>query len=40
MMATGFSMMTLVGSNLLKLDDLVSKYVKNYDVNKKVFTFK
>ena len=35
MMATTFGMMSLVGSNFLKLDDLVSKYIKNYDTNKK-----
>ena len=35
MMATAFTMMSLVGSNLIKLDDPVTKYVKNYDVNKK-----
>jgi len=35
MMATTFGMMSLVSSNILKLDDLVSKYVKNYDTNKK-----
>jgi len=34
-MATTFGMMSLVSSNIVKLDDLVSKYVKNYDTNKK-----
>lgn len=34
-MATTLCTMSLVGSNLLKLTDLVSKYIPNYDVNRK-----
>ena len=34
-MATTFAVMHLVGSNFMKLTDLVSKYIPNYDVNKK-----
>jgi len=34
-MATTFGVMSLVGSNLMKVTDLVSKYVPNYDTNKK-----
>lgn len=36
--ATTFNIMTLVSSNSIKLDDLVTKYVANYDVNKKTNT--
>ena len=34
-MATTFGAMTLVGANLMKLTDLVSKYIPNYDTNRK-----
>jgi CubicO group peptidase (beta-lactamase class C family) len=34
-MATTLGMMNLVSSNSIKLTDLVSKYIPNYDVNKK-----
>lgn len=34
-MATILNAMNLVSSNSLKLDDLVSKYITNYDTNKK-----
>lgn len=34
-MATTFAIMNLVSSGSIKLDDLVSKYVTNYDTNKK-----
>lgn len=34
-MATTYGLMTLAGSNLLKVTDLVTKYIPNYDVNKK-----
>ena len=34
-MATTLCIMSLVNSNLMKLTDLVSKYIPNYDVNKK-----
>mgnify|MGYP000094294872 CR=1 FL=1 len=34
-MATTLGVMQLYGSNLLKLNDLVTKYIPNYDVNKK-----
>ena len=34
-MATTFAIMHLVGSNFMKLTDLVTKYIPNYDVNKK-----
>lgn len=34
-MATTLAIMNLVSSNSIKLDDLVSKYVTNYDTNKK-----
>lgn len=34
-MATTMAIMNLVSSNSIRLDDLVSKYVTNYDTNKK-----
>lgn len=34
-MATTFAVMHLVGSNFMKITDLVTKYIPNYDVNKK-----
>jgi CubicO group peptidase (beta-lactamase class C family) len=34
-MATTFGVMSLVGSNLMKLTDPVTKYIANYDTNKK-----
>lgn len=34
-MATTYAIMNLASSNSIKLDDLVSKYVENYDTNKK-----
>ena len=34
-MATTLGVMNLVSSGSLKLDDLVSKYIVNYDTNKK-----
>lgn len=34
-MATTLNVMNLVSSSTLKVDDLVSKWVPNYDVNKK-----
>lgn len=34
-MATTFGVMSLVGSNLMKLTDLVTKYIPNYDTNRK-----
>jgi CubicO group peptidase (beta-lactamase class C family) len=34
-MATTLCIMNLVSSSTIKLDDLVSKYVLNYDTNKK-----
>lgn len=34
-MATTLAVMNLASSNSIKLDDLVSKYVTNYDTNKK-----
>lgn len=37
-MATTLNVMNLVSSNTLKLDDLVSKWVPNYDTNKKTNT--
>ena len=37
-MATTLSIMNLVGSNSLKLTDLVSKWIPNYDTSKKANT--
>jgi CubicO group peptidase (beta-lactamase class C family) len=37
-MATTLNIMNLASSNSIKLDDLVTKYVPNYDVNKKTNT--
>jgi CubicO group peptidase (beta-lactamase class C family) len=37
-MATTFNIMNLMSSSSIKLDDLVSKYVSNYDTNKKSTT--
>ena len=34
-MATGLAFMNLLSANFVKLDDLVSKYIPNYDTNKK-----
>lgn len=34
-MATTYAVMSLVGSNLMKVTDLVSKYIPNYDTNRK-----
>ena len=34
-MATILAMMNLVSSNSINIDDLVSKYIENYDTNKK-----
>jgi CubicO group peptidase (beta-lactamase class C family) len=34
-MATTLSIMNLVGSNRIKFTDLISKWFKNYDTNKK-----
>ena len=34
-MATTFGVMSLYGSNLIKLTDKVTKWIKDYDVNKK-----
>ena len=34
-MATTLAIMNLVSSNSIRMDDLVSKYVENYDTNKK-----
>lgn len=34
-MATTFAIMNLVSSNSIRLDDLVTKYIENYDTNKK-----
>lgn len=37
-MATTLNIMNLASSNSIKLDDLVTKYVPNYDTNKKTNT--
>lgn len=37
-MATTFNIMNLASSNSIKLDDLVAKYIPNYDTNKKTNT--
>jgi CubicO group peptidase (beta-lactamase class C family) len=37
-MATTLNIMNLASSSSIKLDDLVTKYVPNYDVNKKTNT--
>jgi CubicO group peptidase (beta-lactamase class C family) len=37
-MATALNLMNLVSSNSIKLEDLVTKYVANYDTNKKTNT--
>lgn len=34
-MATTLAIMNMASSNSIKLDDLVSKYIENYDTNKK-----
>lgn len=34
-MATTYAIMRLVGSNFMKITDLVTKYIPNYDVNRK-----
>lgn len=34
-MATTFGVMSLFGSNLIKLTDPITKYIANYDTNKK-----
>lgn len=34
-MATTWAIMSMSSSNTIKIDDLVSKYVENYDTNKK-----
>lgn len=34
-MATTYAIMSLMSSNSIKLDDLVSKYFENYDTNRK-----
>lgn len=37
-MATTLNVMNLASSNSIKMDDLVTKYVPNYDTNKKTNT--
>lgn len=37
-MATTLNIMNLASSNSIKLDDLVTKYIPNYDTNKKTNT--
>jgi len=34
-MATSLNLMNLLSSNSIQLTDLVSKYIENYDTNKK-----
>lgn len=34
-MATTYAIMNMMSSSSIKLDDLVSKYVENYDTNRK-----